>query len=83
MAARKSDLMGWVVEALTGLGGSGHVVDVCREIWRAHEADLRDSGDLFFTWQYDVRWAAQKLRNSGVLEAVNGDRSGLWTIARH
>jgi hypothetical protein len=81
MAATKSDLQAWVVEALASLGGSATVVPVCREIWLRHELDLRASGDLFFTWQYDVRWAAQKLRDAGILEPVHGDRRGNWTIA--
>ncbi|SDW39046.1 hypothetical protein SAMN05444006_10397 [Allgaiera indica] len=25
------------------------------------------SGDLFYTWQYDMRWAAQNLRGAGKL----------------
>jgi len=74
--------MTWVVEALESLGGSGKVIDVTKEIWQRHESDLEASGDLFFTWQYDVRWAAQKLRNGGTLKPVHGDRSGMWTIAR-
>ena len=77
----KSDLMDWVVESLESLGGSGQVVDVSREIWQRHEADLRGSGDLFYTWQYDIRWAAQKLRDAGTLVAVHGDRRGTWTLA--
>jgi len=60
--ATKYDLQRWVEEALTSLGGSGTVVEVAREIWLRHEPDLRSSGDLFYTWQYDMRWAAQALR---------------------
>tara|TARA_B100001179_G_C18249194_1_gene257551 strand:+ start:289 stop:531 length:243 start_codon:yes stop_codon:yes gene_type:complete len=78
--ATKSDLMDWVLEALGNLGGHGSVVAVSREIWQVHESDLRHSGDLFFTWQYDVRWAAQKLRDSGRLKpAVKGASSG-WAL---
>ena len=80
--AVKSDLMEWVTEALRALGGSGSVVAVCREIWQRHEQELRQSGDLFYTWQYDVRWAAQKLRDSGVLKPVRGDRRANWTLDR-
>jgi len=57
------------------------VVDVAREIWQRHEADLRLSGDLFYTWQYDIRWAAQVLRNEGVLVKKEGKRSGTWDLA--
>lgn len=77
----KSDLMGWVLEALEARGGNGTVVDVSREIWQRHEADLRASGDLFFTWQYDVRWAAQKLRDAGVLKQSSETAGRAWELA--
>lgn len=77
----KEILADWVVEALAELGGSGSVVDVSKSIWEAHQSDLVASGDLFYTWQYDMRWAAQKLRDSGVLSKLDGDRRGQWAIA--
>lgn len=45
-----------------------------------HEQELRDAGDLFFSWQYDLRWAAQALRNEGELKAKDGKRSGGWEL---
>lgn len=73
-------LRDWVIEAVVANGGAARVLDVCKYIWKYHEADLRASGDMFFTWQYDVRWAAQKLRDAGTLEPLNNDRRGLWQI---
>lgn len=78
--ATKEDLRGWVIEALASLGGSGSPTDVCREVWRRHEGDLRVSGDLFFTWQYDIRWAAQLLRNSGALAKAPKGSNLPWTL---
>lgn len=74
-------LKDWVVEALRQLGGTGSIVQVCQRVWQVHEADLRASGDLFYTWQYDIRWAAQHLRNSGRLRPVNGDRRSAWELS--
>jgi hypothetical protein len=73
-------LQDWVVEALQSLGGKGSVLNVSKYIWREHEKDLRNSGDLFYTWQYDVRWAAQKLRNAGKLKPA-GNRNVPWELA--
>jgi hypothetical protein len=70
----------FVVEALRSLGGSGSVLEVTKRVWQVHEHDLRASGDLFYTWQYDVRWAAQYLRNNGYMKAVNGDRRAPWQL---
>lgn len=78
--ATKYDLQQWVEEALTSLGGSGTVVEVAREIWQRHEDDLRHSGDLFYTWQYDMRWAAQVLRDTGRARAASATRRGRWEL---
>ncbi|WP_194944149.1 hypothetical protein [Aeromicrobium sp. S22] len=80
--SRSNQLMPWVVEALTALGGSGTVIEVSRAVWEKHEEDLRASGDLFYSWQYDLRWAAQKLRDSGTLERMDGGRSAAWSLVR-
>lgn len=79
--ADRHSLKGWVLEALQQLGGSGTIVQVCQRVWKMHEAELRASGDLFYTWQYDIRWAAQYLRNEKYLKAVNGDRRSQWELA--
>jgi hypothetical protein len=70
----------FVVEALRSLGGSGSVLEVTKRVWQVHEHDLRASGDLFYTWQYDVRWAAQYLRNNGYMKTVDGDRRAPWQL---
>ena len=75
----RDDLMPWVLEALRARGGTGTVVDVCRYIWQHHEQDLRSAGDLFYTWQYDVRWAATKLRHQHKLRETA--RGLPWVLA--
>lgn len=79
--AERDDLKVWVVEALRQLGGAGSIVHVCQRVWQMHKLELRASGDLFFTWQYDIRWAAQYLRNVGVLVAVDNSRTKEWTLS--
>ena len=77
-----ADLMDWVMEALDQLGGSAEVVEISKQVWRNHEADLTSSGDLFFTWQYDLRWAAKRLRDSGKLKPSPGRRPhAKWELA--
>lgn len=77
--ANKDVLQQWVKDAVSAHGGSASVVQTARHIWQTHEMDLRQSGDLFFTWQYDMRWAAQKLRDSGwLVPAVRGQVAN-WT----
>jgi hypothetical protein len=69
----RDDFMAWVIEALNAHGGTATVLDVSRHVWKLHEAELRAAGDLFYTWQYDIRWAATKLRRQHKMrEAVPG-----------
>lgn len=78
--ATKHILRDWIFEALRAHGGAAGPVDVCKYIWSHFEEELRDSGDLFYTWQYDVRWEAQKLRDKGLLAKAHGDRRKPWRI---
>lgn len=81
--AVKRDLEKWIIEALSAEGREMSVVEVARHVWEHHEVELRASHDLFYTWQYDLRWAAQNLRNDGVLASKEGRRSGGWSLASH
>ncbi len=76
----RDDLKRIVLEAIKANGGSARVVEVCKYIWENYESVLRNSGDLFYTWQYDVRWAAQRLRDSGKLKPAHNSRAP-WTLA--
>jgi len=78
--ATKDDLKEWLIEALRRGGGRATVVEACRDIWGHHEADLRSSGTLFFTWQYDVRWAAHALRRDGLVRPVDESPRGVWEL---
>ncbi|WP_394510238.1 hypothetical protein [Roseateles sp. DXS20W] len=69
----------WVVEALARNGGEAHLLVVARDIWAHHEQELRGAGDLFFSWQYDMRWACTALREKGIVLPAN--KSGIWTLA--
>jgi hypothetical protein len=77
--ATRADLPEWVLEALEELGGSAHAVEVAKVVWRRHEPELRASGDLFYTWQYDLRWAGTTLRKQGFLS--ENSRGEKWSLA--
>ena len=78
--AEKADLDGWVRDALSSSGGKASLVQVAKHIWIRHETDLRGSGDLFYTWQYDMRWAANRLRRRGIMKPVISSPSGIWEL---
>lgn len=72
-------LQDWVLDALRATKGIGSPASVAKHIWQHHRQALEQSGDLFYTWQYDIRWAAQRLRDAGVL--VKADNRNIpWQI---
>jgi hypothetical protein len=79
--ADKHMLQSWVVDAVRAHGGSARPLDVAKHIWRVHETELRASEELFYSWQYDMRWAAQRLRDQGVFAPKHGERRGTWDLA--
>jgi len=78
--ATRDDLQDWVMQALKSLGGTGSIVQVARHIWVNHSKDLQSSGDLFYTWQYDMRWAATKLRNRNIILPAEASQKGQWRL---
>jgi hypothetical protein len=79
--ADRSDLQDWVFKALADLGGSASIVDVAKFLWKKHESDLIVSGDMFYTWQYDMRWAATKLRQREIILPAKLTPRGVWKLA--
>jgi hypothetical protein len=78
MAADRENLKDWVYRAVEASGGQTKLVNVAQHIWKHHKEELEGSGDLFYTWQYEMRWAAQKLRDEGRLTLAGRD----WALKR-
>lgn len=78
--ASRDDLQSWICDALRSHGGEATIPDIARHIWRHHEDALRAAGDLFYTWQYDMRWAAKRLRDKGKLTKTGASQRGRWAL---
>lgn len=65
---------------LRDMGGRASIVGICKRFWCKYENELKNSGDLFYTWQYDIRWAATALRKTGRMKDANLSPSGVWEI---
>ena len=78
MADRYNDLCIWIVEALEANKGAARIPEIAKHIWENHEDHLKDSGDLFYTWQYDMRWAGKKLVDQGRLDKIT--IKGQWRL---
>ncbi len=46
-----------------------------------HAIELRSSGDLFYTWQYDIRWAATTLRKEGIMKDASLSEVSMWELS--
>lgn len=75
---KKADLEDLIVVALKSLGGEAKIADIAKAIWLENEGALRAAGDLFYTWQYDMRWAGQRLQGKGIIK--KNLRS--WTLVK-
>jgi hypothetical protein len=78
--ATREDLEPWLVDALMALGGSGSIVEVCKHVWEHNESELKGSGNLLYTWQYDIRWAANRLRRKQIMKSVEESSPNVWEL---
>lgn len=74
------DLPDILYSSIKALGGQTDIINACRYVWEHYHADLENSGDLFYTWQYDIRWAATELRKTGRMRAAELSPRGIWEI---
>ena len=76
----REDLKRWIAQAVGESGGEARFIDVAKWIWKNHESDLKSSGDMFFKWQYEMRWASQMLAKEGLLDKTS--RRGYWKLTK-
>ena len=76
----RNDYAKWVLEALKELGGKGSIIEVAKIIWKNHKSELESSGDYFYSWQYDFRWGAYRLRKKGIMREVKESHKGIWEL---
>lgn len=78
---KREDLPHILHESITELGGAADIVTVCKHVWDNYRVELEKSGDLFYTWQYDIRWAATELRKNGIMRPAESSARGVWELA--
>ncbi len=77
---KKEDLPDILRKTLHDLGGKGTIVEICRHVWENYQDELQKSGDLLYTWQYDIRWAATALRKLKIMRDKNISPKGVWEL---
>ena len=71
-----------VLDALEHRGGEGTIVQVAALIWEHYSEILKKSGDIFYTWQYDMRWARHVLSTKGKLETKSIGKINKWILVK-
>jgi len=79
----KPILKEWLIEVLENKNGKASIVDICKFVWEKHKEELENSGDLFYTWQYDIRWAATELRRIGKMKDAHISPEGIWELTEY
>lgn len=74
------DLPDILYASVKAMGGQTNIIDVCKYVWEHYQTDLENSGELFYSWQYDIRWAATELRKIGRMKAAEISPRGIWEI---
>lgn len=77
----RDDLPNLLYNAIQALGGKATIVETSKYIWENFSEELKNSGDLFYTWQYSIRWAAIELRKEKRLKSVENSKRGIWEIS--
>tara|TARA_B100001964_G_C13830327_1_gene421312 strand:+ start:323 stop:589 length:267 start_codon:yes stop_codon:yes gene_type:complete len=78
----KKDMICILVDALEFLQGKGTIVQVSKVIWENYNKELKSSGDIFYTWQYDMRWARHKLQKEGKLDTHMVNGRSIWELIK-
>ncbi|QPF85972.1 hypothetical protein IC762_06605 [Bradyrhizobium genosp. L] len=72
----REDLKPLILTAIGSPGNKAKIAKIAKFIWDHHQSDLEASGDFFYTWQYDMRWAGDSLVKEGKLDKKS--RVGVW-----
>ena len=76
----RNALVPLVIEALQAHGGSARIHEIGKHIWENYESDLKRSGDFFYKWQYELRWASDQLVDQRKI--IKGPPRGVWHLAK-
>ena len=76
----KNDLPILLEEVLKEMDGNGYILDISKKFWIKYKDNITPNNNLFYTWHYDIRWAATELRKNNIMVRPDLEK-GLWTLA--
>ena len=73
----KTDLTNVVLNSLTSTSMS--IIEISKEVFL--NSGLSPSDDMFYTYQYDMRWSLMELVNSGVVSRDKVGNRSFYSLA--
>lgn len=89
LTMERKDMPDILYDIIKQMGGKAKMMDIFKIFWQEYEDELKKSGDLFYTWNYDIRWAATKLRKENRMKQAKEQENtygqdisskGIWEI---
>lgn len=71
----------WVIDALEHHDGKATIIEISKYVWDYYGEKIKRSGDMFYKWQYEIRWAGNILRKKGVLRPTGESPRGVWKLS--
>ena len=69
-----------LIDALKATNKPTLIVDVSKFIWNKYYDELKANDELFFKWQYQLRWAKDHLKSCGILATKKQGVYSLWYL---
>lgn len=88
---KRTDLPNILYQIIEELGGRAKMMDIFKSFWAKYKNVLNENDDIFYTWNYDIRWAATQLRKekrmkpAKTIENTYGapeSPKGIWEIIK-
>lgn len=85
----RKDLPNILYQIIYELGGSAEMIDIFKSFWSKYKNVLKETDDIFYTWNYDMRWAATQLRKDNRMKPAKTKENtlgasespkGIWEI---
>lgn len=68
---RREDLPDILHGILKEFGRKASMMDVFKYFWKKYKNELKETDDIFYTWNYDIRWAATELRKRRIMKPAS------------
>lgn len=77
---RRDDLPDLLYNVLDELGGEATAVEAVACFWTRYDEELRESGNLYYTWEFDLEKAVKDLRRDHRMMEAFYSPEDVWAL---